>query len=142
VRLNKWVLLRFGVLAFAGYCGFSLVFPSRLFSLGDISFFFAVGIFGSRYWVFRSYARLNTGCSWLAPSWSENPFQKDQPFQFFHLAAWAFVALSLVALIHRFESALTTALFPAEAIFGAFGLGLLLGIKWAVMSHKGNFNKP
>jgi len=130
-----------GILAFAAVNGFDLAFPVHSLSLGDLAFFAVGGALGTRYWVFRSYARSDASEPWLVPSWSESPFQLNQPFQFFHLAAWAFVVFFLAAFVRKISLNSHLNGLPVEAMFGAFGAGMLIGMKWAVMSCKDKFTK-
>jgi hypothetical protein len=94
-----------------------------------------------RFWVVRSYTSKNRHTPWLLPSWTANPFALEQPFQFFHVVGLSFLAFALASIIGS-HSSLGTAdpsAVPGALIAGAFGLGILCGIYWALWSYRVRF---
>lgn len=73
---------------------------------------------------------------WSRPGWSACPFQKTQPPQFFHFAAWLFIANAAGNLVGRFCGATIPDPALALGIFGgAFAAGMLPGLQWLVRAH-------
>lgn len=63
---------------------------------------------------------------WRRPSWQLNPFNFKEPVQFFHLAAYVFIAQGIVTLVRL---AISSEPFYVEALVPiAIGVGVLIGI--------------
>jgi len=100
---NKWFVLRLAIIGFCAFGGIS--FPHRADQIPWWSVPFAFfGIFISsfvRLWI--AISRGGTRYIWRRPSWYANPFSnpftKTQPLQFFHMGAFGFMALGVVALM-------------------------------------------
>jgi hypothetical protein len=146
VRVNRpylWLTVRVGIIVYAaasGWRGFGQSEP-----ISGIMLLFA-GLWGAvatRYWIVQAYTAATRTEPWLLPSWFVNPFQRSQPFQFFHVAAMSFIALGLSQTVRAILSGRHFSLTesPVEMFAAAFGLGILLGIHWATVSYRSRFTQ-
>lgn len=128
------------VWARAGWLGMSSEsdFPLEPFHL---AFAVVMAAVLTRFWVVRSYLLSNRQEPWLVPSWYESPAQPSQPFQFFHMCAYAFIAFALSAVLRgpRSVAEAASAHLPFELFAGAGGIGVLLGMYWAIRSYPMQF---
>ena len=74
---------------------------------------------------------------WNKPSWAANPFSFSQPCQFFHLAAWFFMASGVGALIGRVLA--HRALDVGVPLLFAMGLGGRVGLVLVEFVFRGKF---
>ena len=65
---------------------------------------------------------------WQPPSWYANPFDFSQPLQFFHLAAWHFLAGGSVSILQAFVRT-RPQLIPEALLVTAVGVGAWLGVR-------------
>ena len=97
----------------------------------------------TRYGIVQAYTSPKRIEPWFLPSWFLNPFRRSQPFQFFHLAGMSFLLFSCFGIARAtlggrrfsFEQ------WPIEAFAGAFGLGILLGMYWAINAYRSRFQR-
>jgi hypothetical protein len=100
---NKWFILRLAIIGFFASGGIFFPHPpDRIPWLILLFPFFAFFLLlYMRAWV--SISRGGTRYVWRRPSWYANPFTslftKTQPLQFFHMGAFCFMALGVIALI-------------------------------------------
>ena len=138
-----WLTIRLAILAFwtvGGWFGFRETIPAPAFIL-VVTLLFT--LLSTRYAVVQEYTDVDRTEPWFMPSWFLNPFQRSQPFQFFHLAGLSFLLFGCVGIAHAsiggarfsFEA------WPAEALAAAFGLGILLGISWATRAYRSRFQQ-
>jgi hypothetical protein len=141
MRQHLWLAIRVAFVAYWVVVGARDALPPFPLSLSDLLFALVVGCLGSRFYVFRAYTKAGRTEPWLLPSWFINPFQARQPFQFFHLAAVSFVALGLTSLLRTIaaNAGLLPAVLPTELLAAAFGVGTLMGIRWAILTHRSQF---
>lgn len=101
------------------------------------------GAIMTRYWIVQEYTSIRRVEPWMLPSWFLNPFQLSQPFQFFQLAGFGLLALGFSQALHREVDgrSLHPAGWPVEALAGAFGIGILLGIHWATRAYRSRFQR-
>lgn len=95
----------------------------------------------TRFWLVKTYLDPGRAVLGTMPSWFESPAQLEQPFQYFHLCAWSFIAFSAFSVLATDPAPpgdLSTG-FPTDCFPGAMGLGVLLGIAWAVRAHPDKF---
>lgn len=112
-------------------------FPLQPFQL---LFLLLASAWGARFHLLRPYLQADRKDPWLKPSWFESPGDLNQPFQFFHMCAWAFVAMAITGWLHSPETVnAASPNLPIYLLPGAFGVGLLLGMNWAVRSYPDNF---
>jgi hypothetical protein len=64
---------------------------------------------------------------WKKPSWHENPFNFNQPLQFFHFGGWFLLVGSLGCIPLVLDNVNTGLVVMAGAI--SFGIGLLTGVQ-------------
>ena len=143
---NLWLVVRLlfvSYWAYAGWRGMEPTTTTSAFPLGfpELLFALAGGAVGTRFWVVRTYLNPSRSEPWLIPSWYESPFRPSQPFQFFHLGGVSFAAMALFALLRGPDSSVEAASLslPPELFAGAGGIGLLIGIYWAIQSYPGQF---
>jgi len=138
-----WLTVRLAILIYwtvAGWYGFGETVPAPAFILVVTALF---TLLSTRYVIVQAYTDVDRTEPWLVPSWFLNPFRGSQPFQFFHLGGLSFVLFGVVGIGRatidgeRFSS---TA-WPAEAFAAAFGLGILLGIYWAIRAYRSRFQR-
>jgi hypothetical protein len=138
---KSWISVRLLFIALSACAGFIVTFAPSPLSRFELVFFLVFGALGTRFWIFRDYKKPGREEPWLLPSWTASPFQQRQPFQFAHLAGTSMAVFALCAMLRDYlvrpESVFS--LLPAELFAGAFGIGMLLGIRWAVYSYRTKF---
>jgi hypothetical protein len=78
---------------------------------------------------FQAFPR--SGKLWFRPSWRLNPFNGQQPLQFFHLGAYVFLAHGIVVLVRL---AVSQVAFYVEALVPlAIAVGVFLGIQLVML---------
>jgi hypothetical protein len=99
------------------------------------------GAIGTRYGIVQAYTSTSRTEPWLLPSWFLNPFQRSQPFQFFQLFGLSAVAFGLPQVLRALVNGKPFSFgdWPPEMFGAAFGLGILLGIYWAVSAYRSKF---
>ena len=109
--------------------------------LFGLVFIFAGSALTARFYLVRPYLRADRKSPSFKPSWFENPGDPNQPFQFLHMCAFAFVAMALSSLLHGSQSVAEAASpsLSVTLLAGSIGLGTLLGMYWAVRSHPTEF---
>ncbi len=139
-----WLLVRLAFLIYwvrAGWLG--LGGPNAGFPLSTAHVLFAIGAgtLGARFWLIRPYLRKERTEPWLAPSWFENPLNPSQPFQFMHVFGISFVLMAVAAVVRgpRSTAQAASSFLPMELFGGGFGLGLLIGIYWALHAYREQF---
>src|ERR1700722_10172314 len=102
-RPNKWFALRLAVIGFFASSGLSFPHPNDpipWFIVPFAFFGFFLGLF-IQAWI--GIFRAGTRYVWRRPSWYANPFTNPftntEPLQFFHMGAFCFMSLGIVALI-------------------------------------------
>jgi hypothetical protein len=142
-RPRLWLAVRAGVLVYfmvGGWQGFkeTASFPGWVF-------LFALfwGAVATRFGINQAYTSAKRTEAWLMPSWYLNPFQRSQPYQFFHLAGLGFLLFGVAGLLHRTIRGDQLSLYhlPTELFAGAFGLGILAGIYWAIFAYRSRFQR-
>jgi hypothetical protein len=140
-----WIIVRLlfvGYWAYEGWKGLSS--PSSFpLTFAHVGFAVLAGAFGARFWLIRPYLAPGRTKPWLAPSWVINPFQTSQPFQFIQLCGVSFLAMALTATLRGARSVADAAssYLPTEWFGGGFGLGLLIGLYWAVYVYRAQFKR-
>ncbi len=143
-RPYLWLSVRVAILVYwvvAGWEGFGqqpLPIPTFVLVLAALW-----GAIATRYWIVQAYTSTKRTEPWLLPSWFQNPFQRSQPFQFFHLGALSFLAFGISHLLREEVSGnhLSLGEWPDELFAAAFGLGILVGIYWAVAAYRSRFQR-
>jgi len=99
LKPNKWFVLRLFIIGFFASGGLSFPNPDDPIPWFIVPFPFFGFFFGFfiQAWVGISLGGIRY--VWRKPSWYANPFTKTQPLQFFHMGAFCFMALGVVALI-------------------------------------------
>ena len=135
-------LLFVGYWAYAGWQGMPSARPFPL-EFAHVGFALLAGTFGARFWLIRPYLAAGRTKPWLVPSWVVNPFQSTQPFQFVQLGGISFVAMAVAATLRgpRAVAEVASPYLPVEWFAGGFGLGLLLGVYWAVHAYPAQFKR-
>jgi hypothetical protein len=99
---NKWFILRLAIIGFFAFGGISFPHPPDQIPwlIVPFAFFgFFIGLFAQ---LGFAISRGGTRYVWRRPSWYANPFSpfsKRQPLQFFHMGAFCFMVLGVVALM-------------------------------------------
>lgn len=103
----------------------------------QIFFSLLMGALAARFWFMRDYHREGRVEPWLAPSWGGPLMDKNQPMQFVHAAGYAFLSGGISGVLRDSVSAVDAAApgFPTYMMPGAGGVGLLLGMYWAIWSY-------
>lgn len=118
---------------------------NSLMSIPTVGLVFAAawGAIATSYWIVQAYTSTKRTEPWLLPSWFLNPFQRSQPFQFFQLVGFGFLAFGISHLVHEEATAnpLTVGEWPIELVAAAFGLGILIGVYWAVGAYRSRFQR-
>jgi len=81
-----------------------------------------------------------TDRQWAIPAWAQNPFNIKQPLQFFHFAAFFFLATgfaSVARLIITGPEYLYESLVPL-----AVGAGLLIGLYLSTVLYRSRMESP
>lgn len=138
-----WLIVRLAILVFwtvGGWRGFKDSVPAPAFILLAALLFASLS---TRYAIVQAYTDVERTEAWLLPSWFVNPFQKSQPFQFFQLGGLCFVLFGSAGLLRAAIGGERFSLeqWPAEALAAAFGLGILLGIHWAIRAYRSRFQR-
>ena len=143
---SLWVVVRLLFVSYWAYAGWRGIAPPTAaseFQLapGHLLFALVVGAVGTRFWVMRTYLKPDRTEPWLIPSWYESPIRPSQPFQFFHLGGVSFIIMALFALLRgpRSSTEAASSSLPTEFFAGAFGVGILVGIYWALRVHQRQF---
>jgi hypothetical protein len=71
-------------------------------------------------------ARLAGSTPWQRPGWRGNPFQLKQPLQFFHFAAFFFMAQGAGSLVRQAMAGLDPT--KESLVWFAWGAGILVGV--------------
>jgi len=139
-----WLSIRIAIIVYwlvAGWKGFG----QQPMSVPNVVLVFAVvwGAISTRYWIVQAYTSTKRTEPWLLPSWFLNPFQRSQPFQFFQLGGLSFLAFAVSHFVREEINGnhLSLGEWPIEAFAGAFGLGILIGIYWAVGAYRSRFQR-
>ena len=100
---NKWFVLRLAIIGFFASGGISFPHPPDQIPWLIVPFAFFGFFLGLFIQAWLGISRGGTRYVWRRPSWYANPFTnpftKTQPLQFFHMGAFCFMALGVVALI-------------------------------------------
>jgi len=101
------------------------------------------GAVATRYGIVQAYTSTKRSEPWLLPSWFLNPFQRSQPFQFFQLGGISFLVFGVSHIARQAirGNNLSVGGWPPEAFAAAFGLGILIGIYWAVGAYRSRFHR-
>jgi len=140
-NVRGWLLVRLLLVGFWAFSGITNNFPTLPASQLIMPLIFAVvvGALGVRFRVFREYKKQNRTEPWLLPSWSVNPLQTQQPFQFFHLGGISFLVFGVTAAIRHIILVGDLHTLPVVLFAAAIGLGILGGIKFTTSTHKEQF---
>lgn len=105
--------------------GIGEVPPLALMVFGVIGVLFIAGI-----------RRITAKVAWRYPSWRINPFHFKEPLQFFHLAAFVFLAMGGGGVV----KGVLAGRAPDHAAFVwlAFGVGLWVGVRAATVFFRSN----
>jgi hypothetical protein len=139
-RAYLWLSVRAAIIAYwvvGGWQGFG----QQPVPVPGATLVFATlfGAISTRYSVVQAYTSSKRTEPWLIPSWFLNPFQRSQPFQFFHLGGLSFLTFGLSHFARERLSGRPLGGCPPELFPAAFGLGILLGIYWAVHAYRSRF---
>jgi len=74
---------------------------------------------------------------WKKPSWYSNPFNLNQPVQFFHFAGWFMAISTLPTIILTFLKA-NNYIYDALMPF-ALGIGVTIGVYLSMVIFKGKY---
>lgn len=139
-----WLSLRIAILIYWVVEGWNGLGPQAM-SIPSVALVFAMawGAIGTRYWIVQGYTSSKRTEPWLLPSWFLNPFQRAQPFQFFELGGQSFVAFGVSHLLREWINGTGSPLngWPVELFAAAFGLGILVGIRWAIVAYRSRFQR-
>lgn len=138
-----WLTVRLAIVAywlFGGWHGFKESITAPLFLL-LVAFAFAT--LSTRYAIVQAYTSVRRTEPWLLPSWFINPFQRSQPFQFFHLGGLCFLLFGGVGVLHAVIDGqrLTLERWPLGMFAGSFGLGIIVGMYWAISAYRSRFQR-
>jgi hypothetical protein len=137
-----WFSVRLVIIAYCVVSGWR-GFGQQAVSVPGAALAFALlwGAVGTRFWIVQAYTSVRRTEPWLRPSWFVDPFQRTQPFQFFHLAGIAFLVFGASRVLARLVSRNTVSFaeWPPEGIATAFGLGILIGIYWTIAAYRSRF---
>jgi hypothetical protein len=100
---NKWFVLRLAIIGFFALWGISFPHPPEQIPWLIVPFAFFACFLGLFIQFWMGISRGGIRYVWRRPSWYVNPFTnlfiKTQPLQFFHMGAFCFMALGIVALM-------------------------------------------
>ncbi len=139
-----WLLVRIAIVIF-WICGGVLGgWPPVAMPIGWILLVGTVCVLwpllGGRYLVLGIYRKLPADCVWLRPCWMTSPFHSEQPFQFFHLSGYSFLSFGVASLLREtWEARAVPDAVPSELFVGFFGLGMLIGMYWAIAAQRERF---
>ena len=138
-----WLTVRIGILAYWAVAGWDGFKDNNSVPVFIPIFFLLVATLATRYSIIQAYTSTKRTEPWLLPSWFLNPFQMSQPFQFFHLGGLGFLLFGSAGMIRALADGkpFTLQQWPVEAFAGAFGLGILLGIYWAIAAYRSRFQR-
>lgn len=143
LKPGVWVLVRALVVMFFVLCALGDVMSTVHLRPMVLCLVFAFGVWLARGELMRVYQGLPPGEQWLMPAWRLSPFQIRQPFQFAHLAGYALAACGFAAELREvIRHDELPAEMPVEMLAGAWGLGLLIGIEWALRAYPASFRQP
>ena len=138
-----WLTMRLAILLYWIFGGWRAFEDGTTFPIliPIIALLFAA--LSTRYGIVQAYTSTKRTDPWLLPSWFLNPFKRSQPFQFFHLAG---ISLLLAGSVGIGRAALDGRQFsfeqwPSGAFAGAFGLGILVGMYWAINAYRSRFQR-
>lgn len=135
----RWILILIGVIS-AGYMtltseGLQQIEAGISFSQVGFIFIFSVVaiLFINTIQVINPFS----SDGWEYPSWTANPFNFNQPLQFFHLASWFFILSGLTHLIIYLIKFVTLSKYGLFIL--AVGLGVRLGVWLVTVIFTGKF---
>ncbi|MBU1194818.1 MAG: hypothetical protein KKE62_01000 [Proteobacteria bacterium] len=136
--LSKWNYFRLCLVFISGLYGFFNIdsYQTNNFPIGPIQLFviFLFIPFGLIFIIALQYINKRTGKVWHPPSWKLNPLNFKQPLQFFHFAAFIFIANGLtssVSLIWKGYNYTCQTVLPL-----IIGIALLIGIHFCLILFK------
>src|ERR1700722_6118023 len=122
---NKWFALRLAIIGFFAFEGIFIPQSDDRIPWLIVPFAFFGSFFGLFIQTWIGISRGGMRYVWRRPSWYSNPFTnpftKTEPLQFFHMGAFCFMALGVVALIFtswNWHNGAPLPLFPFSAGFG------------------------
>lgn len=141
-RFGIWMPVRLLFILLFVLCALADAMSEVHFRLPVLCLVFVFGILQTRFALLEAYRRLPQDTVWLQPDWRVSPFQTHQPFQFAHMAGYALgfcgLAAELREVVRRGELPPD---FPVEMLAGIWGLGMLIGIDWAVRTYRWRFRE-
>lgn len=139
-QFGIWVPVRILFILLFVLCALADAISEVHFRLPVLGLVFVFGVLQTRFGVMEAYHRLPQGEVWQLPDWRISPFQARQPFQFAHMAGYALGFCGLAAELREVirRGGLPTD-FPVEMLAGIWGLGMLIGIEWAVRTYRQRF---
>lgn len=72
---------------------------------------------------------------WNYPGWQRNPFNLQQPLQFFHFAGWFFMAMGAGLAAHALRTGVPVS--NMALVWLAFGAGVLAGAHLSTRIYRG-----
>lgn len=139
----KWNWFRLSVVCFGAIHGLFYIdtYQTDVFPIGFIQIFiiFLFTPFSLILIIGLQFLNKRASEIWKIPSWFLNPFNFKQPLQFFHFAAFFFVAIgvsSSISLIWKGFNCVFQAVLPLS-----IGIGLLIGIHLCLLIFKRKIEK-
>ena len=139
--MNKWKLLRVGLILFVAVSSFFVPIgpqvkpPIDWRVLGIIFLFIPIAIL----FVFGiQVINPMSAKVWRKPDWSLNPINFKDPVQFFHLGAYLMLAQGIVTLCRIPFS--NVHFYPGVLIPTAMGVGTLIGIQMVMLAFRKKFS--
>jgi len=128
--MRTWVVVRWTIIATSAFGAlFTPLRPqaSPTIGWGSLLAIFLFCVVGLAFVLGLQVINPHSAKVWLRPSWQLNPFNFQQPLQFFHLGAYVCLASGLVVLARL---AVSQVPFYVEALLPVvMAVGFLLGIR-------------
>lgn len=144
MKSKLWLVVRIVIVVFWICGGLAGAWPPAEMPVLWLVLLAAVCLFwpliSGRYLVLGIYRKLPADSAWLLPCWHESPFHSEQPFQFFHLSGYSFLLFGLASFLREgLQAQAFPLVLPSEIFVGLFGLGMLIGMHWAIASQRERF---
>ncbi len=126
---KKWLWVRVGIVALGGLSGIEVTSPATV-AESNVDWLACAILLGASPLMLLAVIALQAcnpaAPSWRRPSWHISPFLTTEPLQFFHLAAFTFIAGGLVGVATLPFRGISAA--PLAVALLSVGAGAWLGI--------------
>lgn len=136
---KKWLWVRVGVVALGGLSGIEMTSPDTV-AKSSVNWRACAVVLGAvplmllAVIAFQAFIS-RSASTWKRPSWYINPFLINEPLQFFHLAAFAFIAGGVVGIATLPFRSVSVA--PLAVWLLSIGVGAWLGVQLSMkVCHK------